>query len=93
MKLIWSTEASVTGPIYVCRAPRKNNAMFIHVGVRHWSSKDKGKKREWVATILEPGMPSAGPYSSAKAAGSWAEGWVKKNLFNDAKFSPWPEKG
>lgn len=79
MKLQWSVEPD--GAITLRdekRAPR------VHVGHR---------KDDWgyIATILESGLPSAGPYKSIKTAAKWSQEWITKNLFPDATFGEVPE--
>lgn len=44
----------------------------------------------FVATVLEPGMPSCGPYKSRQACAEWAERIIAK-LHHGATFSDIPQ--
>lgn len=75
MKLTWRPDGPATLIAYdEKRAPR------IHIGKQETGD-------GYVATILEKGMPSAGPYTNIPQAKAWAEKAFRKHCSVAAVFS------
>jgi hypothetical protein len=45
----------------------------------------------FATTILEPGMPGAGPFKFRSWAAQWAHQYIKREMFADAEFGPIPD--
>lgn len=78
MRFIWTLEPN---DAVVLRCPKR--AARVHVGRREDGT-------GYVATILEPGMPSCGPFKERYKACLWAQDYVKRKLFPDAEFGDVP---
>jgi hypothetical protein len=78
MRLIWTVEKNAS---IVLRDPKQAARALVQR-----CSDASG----FIAVILEPGMPNAGPYRLRIEAAEFAQAWIKRELFPDAEFGGIP---